>query len=117
MDFVSLATGAGGTGVVAVIVGVLWTARERKRDEAEAKVEQMNAEALRRIESAVEATRESQRRTETELHTVRTIAQSAVALSESFDKRLNGMSADYGARIKELELKQAAQEAVSKRKR
>lgn len=117
--------GAGGTvatAVIAVVVANLSKAREKKRDDAELAVEQHAkekfdrlektvADGFARVESTVGQTQDSQRRSEGEMRGVNSKIDTLVATLSAVDSRVSGISADYGPRLKALELRAEREDA------
>lgn len=111
MDWLTPGTGMGGAALVAFVLQALWQAREKKRDDAENKVTQTIESERVELKALLKETRDSQSRMELEFRDMVNKVNQTVGTIAQIDQRVNGISNDYGQRIKDLELWRARIEA------
>lgn len=121
VDPSDIAIGAGGTislGAVGIAIAKKWwDERERKRDEAAAKLEALEEAAEKRVESKLDTVIAGQTRIEQDMRDLHNKLATQAGTVEQIDRRVGGLSADYGPRIKELELWRARTEGNRRKAR
>lgn len=96
--------------ILAVIVKTWWDDREKRRAATEHKLTSVEEKTESSTSSKLDALVDSNRRIEVDLRDIRKDIAAAGGEIAGLRDRVNGISGDYGPRIKELELYRASVE-------
>jgi hypothetical protein len=119
-DFVDIVTPGNVGGSLALLgffVKLWWDDREKKKAALEAKLEAGVETEARAVEVKLDKIVDGQARMELELRDMRNALATQAGTVDQVDRRVQGLSSDYGPRIKALELWQAEQMALDRRTR